>query len=400
MANAQPQHYNIRWNNYHSNLVAVFDEFLINASFADVTLFLDDGRCLKCHKVVLAACSNYFQDIFFKEPHKHIVVALKDVKYGEIKSILEFMYRGEIHVAHDQLSNLLRVAKSFQVKGLHDINDFQNLLIPRDYATNAETSVSPPYSSPPLSQQPISNITSSIPHNNRPSPPHSTELDATSQGLMKRLDRYIHSGGIFESRTSKFLPGLQKPEWKRYKQYTREDISNAIESVKSGTSALQAARIWGVPSRTLYDKVKKLGITNNRSSKRNAGRSSSSAEYSCNYGENSNYPTNSSYVSECDDETDNSHNHHENNTSMIQQPETSSYSSHITVKNESNKLNRDNSNDQNNLHEDSLMIKEENDEQYSNYDDEIQDLSMHSKNNKTIATSNINNKDSDNMNHS
>lgn len=51
-----------------------------------------------------------------------------------------------------------------------------------------------------------------------------------------------------------YVPG-QKPEWKRYKQYTRNDIMAAIEAVKGGMSALQAARKYGVPSRTLYDKV-------------------------------------------------------------------------------------------------------------------------------------------------
>jgi DNA-binding NtrC family response regulator len=63
----------------------------------------------------------------------------------------------------------------------------------------------------------------------------------------------------------------QKPEWKRYKQYTRNDIMSAIECVRNGMSALQASRKFGVPSRTLYDKVKKLGITTgtprNRSSR-------------------------------------------------------------------------------------------------------------------------------------
>ena len=38
----------------------------------------------------------------------------------------------------------------------------------------------------------------------------------------------------------------------------------AIEEVKKGMSALQAARKYGVPSRTLYDKVKKMGITTGR----------------------------------------------------------------------------------------------------------------------------------------
>lgn len=60
----------------------------------------------------------------------------------------------------------------------------------------------------------------------------------------------------------------QKPEWKRYKQYSRDDILRAIDAVKAGISPVQAARAHGVPSRTLYDKVKKLGISTPRPFKR------------------------------------------------------------------------------------------------------------------------------------
>ncbi|XP_077297001.1 BTB/POZ domain-containing protein ribbon [Arctopsyche grandis] len=66
----------------------------------------------------------------------------------------------------------------------------------------------------------------------------------------------------------------QKPEWKRYKQYTRTDIMSAIECVRNGMSALQASRKFGVPSRTLYDKVKKLGITTGRPMNRSIKRES------------------------------------------------------------------------------------------------------------------------------
>lgn len=71
----------------------------------------------------------------------------------------------------------------------------------------------------------------------------------------------------------------QKPEWKRYKQYTRNDIMSAIEAVRNGMSALQAARKYGVPSRTLYDKVKKLGITTSRPFKRGTNGSSACFPY-------------------------------------------------------------------------------------------------------------------------
>lgn len=62
---------------------------------------------------------------------------------------------------------------------------------------------------------------------------------------------------------------------------------SAIECVRNGMSALQASRKYGVPSRTLYDKVKKLGITtgtprhrSNKTERREgAGPCSSSAAF-------------------------------------------------------------------------------------------------------------------------
>lgn len=68
----------------------------------------------------------------------------------------------------------------------------------------------------------------------------------------------------------------QKPEWKRYKQYTRQDLNEAIQAVKNGMSALQASRLFKVPSRTLYDKVKKLGIAGTRPMNRSSMKRSPS----------------------------------------------------------------------------------------------------------------------------
>lgn len=67
--------------------------------------------------------------------------------------------------------------------------------------------------------------------------------------------------------------GGKKPEWKRYKQYTRADMMCAIQCVREGMSALQASRKFGLPSRTLYDKVRKLNITTGRGTHRTPKRS-------------------------------------------------------------------------------------------------------------------------------
>lgn len=58
------QRFCLRWNNHQSNLLSVFDQLLHDESFVDVTLAVE-GQLLKAHKMVLSACSPYFQVILY-----------------------------------------------------------------------------------------------------------------------------------------------------------------------------------------------------------------------------------------------------------------------------------------------------------------------------------------------
>ena len=122
MAVSGPQQYCLRWNNHQHNLLSVFEDLLNHEAFVDVTLACD-GLNLKAHKMVLSACSPYFQSMFYNTPDKHPVVFLKDVRYEEMKALLEFMYRGEVSVDQEHLSSLLKVAESLKIKGLADVNE-------------------------------------------------------------------------------------------------------------------------------------------------------------------------------------------------------------------------------------------------------------------------------------
>lgn len=77
----------------------------------------DTTNSLKAHKMVLAACSPYFQSLFLTNPCKHPIVILKDVRYVDLKAIIDFMYRGEVNVSQDQLSALLKTAE--MLKGIY-----------------------------------------------------------------------------------------------------------------------------------------------------------------------------------------------------------------------------------------------------------------------------------------
>ncbi|KAG8323437.1 hypothetical protein J6590_006453, partial [Homalodisca vitripennis] len=116
-----PQQFCLRWNNYQSNLTNVFDQLLQNESFVDVTLACD-GHSVKAHKMVLSACSPYFQTLFCENPCQHPIVILKDIKWPELKAVVEFMYKGEINVSQEQIGPLLRVAETLKVRGLADVN--------------------------------------------------------------------------------------------------------------------------------------------------------------------------------------------------------------------------------------------------------------------------------------
>lgn len=73
--------------------------------------------------MVLSACSPYFQALFVNHDEKHPIVILKDVPYADMKSLLDFMYRGEVSVDQERLSAFLRVAESLRIKGLTEVND-------------------------------------------------------------------------------------------------------------------------------------------------------------------------------------------------------------------------------------------------------------------------------------
>ena len=92
----------LRWNNHRKNLLSVFDQLLQIEAFCDVTLACDDNS-IKCHRMIFTACSPYFQQLFMENRCKNPIVFLKDIKYAQIRTILDYMYKGEIIIAQGEL---------------------------------------------------------------------------------------------------------------------------------------------------------------------------------------------------------------------------------------------------------------------------------------------------------
>ncbi|XP_053966639.1 protein jim lovell isoform X1 [Anastrepha ludens] len=115
--NIVPDHYSLRWNNHQNHILRAFDALLQTKTLVDVTLVCAETS-LHAHKMVLSACSPFFQRVFAETPCKHPVIVLKDFQGWVVQAIVDFMYRGEISVPQERLQTLIQAGESLQVRGL------------------------------------------------------------------------------------------------------------------------------------------------------------------------------------------------------------------------------------------------------------------------------------------
>ncbi|XP_023711152.1 protein bric-a-brac 2 isoform X5 [Cryptotermes secundus] len=114
---ASSQQFCVKWNSYSSNLQNVFPRLLTSEHFVDITLACE-GQMIKCHKVVLSACSTYFENLLVHNPCQHPIIFMKDMKHWEVQALVDFMYKGEVNVSQEELNSLLVAAEALQIRGL------------------------------------------------------------------------------------------------------------------------------------------------------------------------------------------------------------------------------------------------------------------------------------------
>ena len=100
-------------------------------------LFLFTGTTFKAHRLVLAACSSHFQNLFSNAPvtatHTQLFVILDGTRADDLQILLQFMYKGEAYLHEDRIDSVIRTAELLQIKGLCEtekkivLNDNTNL---------------------------------------------------------------------------------------------------------------------------------------------------------------------------------------------------------------------------------------------------------------------------------
>ena len=93
-------------------IFVIFQEIFVDATLAC------GGKLYAAHKFVLSTCSDYFKQMFTKNPSKHPIVFMKDVTSRDLEALLDFMYNGEVNVPQSSLGSLIKTAEGLQIKGL------------------------------------------------------------------------------------------------------------------------------------------------------------------------------------------------------------------------------------------------------------------------------------------
>lgn len=115
---ADDENFCLRWNDYEKKYAETFRTLREDVHFADVTLACE-GHTVKAHRIILCACSSYFQNILKSiDSAKHPVLLLSDVRLGDMTALMDFIYFGQVNITQDSLQSFLKVADKLKIKGL------------------------------------------------------------------------------------------------------------------------------------------------------------------------------------------------------------------------------------------------------------------------------------------
>ena len=108
----------VSWNNSQADIANCIRRLRENEKLFDVTLVTDDGQHVKAHKVILAAGSLFFENIFMVSNQTSMLIHLKGIGSCELQQVLDFLYTGETVIRKEEVEPFLETAKDLQIYGL------------------------------------------------------------------------------------------------------------------------------------------------------------------------------------------------------------------------------------------------------------------------------------------
>ncbi|XP_074031994.1 uncharacterized protein isoform X2 [Leptinotarsa decemlineata] len=98
------------------NIGTVFQTLYKDEVLTDCTLYCKDGS-IKAHKVILAASSRYFKNVFVDHKDDNAIF-MYGITLIQLKNLVELIYKGSIDVSCDSFNSIFDLAEDLQVTGV------------------------------------------------------------------------------------------------------------------------------------------------------------------------------------------------------------------------------------------------------------------------------------------
>ncbi|XP_076171181.1 uncharacterized protein LOC143148591 isoform X1 [Ptiloglossa arizonensis] len=233
------QSYCFKWNDYENHLFDVVRQLLDEDCMVDVILAAA-GERIHAHRIVLCACSTLFREVLSQVNEDHPTIILSDISAQDIKSIIEFIYHGEVRVPVENISSLLDAARSLKICGLIEIDGLDendSITSAKDFNDNNE--------------EPMTVISET----------EENVINALQRGYEDLEDQQEQK--LTENSTLSKRKKRRRDTIKR--EYSDDMLASAINDLKSGQTLIEASTKHNIPRSTLYMRAKALGIHLNAS---------------------------------------------------------------------------------------------------------------------------------------
>lgn len=102
----------IVFTNYKPTLYKRFAEMFHSKQLTDAILICENQR-IHVHKFLLSASSSFFNRMF-KKPTMNIL-HIRNVKYADLLTALEYVYKGEVALTQDRVAGFLTAAQNLSI---------------------------------------------------------------------------------------------------------------------------------------------------------------------------------------------------------------------------------------------------------------------------------------------
>ena len=109
---------NFSCGDFQKDILHFADSVRDRSTFAYVTLVAEDDYQIEANQLVLSAASPFFKRILSESRDSHRLIYLVDVFKQQLKSIVNFIYHGEVKIPEEYLKSFMAVSEDLQIKDL------------------------------------------------------------------------------------------------------------------------------------------------------------------------------------------------------------------------------------------------------------------------------------------